>query len=112
MICSVCGRHYPSSSRFCPHDGSMLVAEGQEDEQETESGLICPRCGRGYPPGTRNCGEDGELLVPAPVADAGLDRTGSRPARGQKKICPVCSEVYSDDSTFCGKDGAELVPMN
>ncbi len=112
MICRVCGREYPSGSRFCPHDGSTLVPEREQEAGLHESGMICPRCGRGYPPRTRNCGEDGELLVPAPVAATGLDRTGTNPPRGQKKICPVCSLVYGDESTFCGKDGARLMPMN
>lgn len=112
MVCRVCGREFHGGSKFCPHDGSALVSESDQDEPVKESGMICPRCGRGYSAGTRNCGEDGELLVPASVADAGLDRSGVNPPRQQKKICPVCSQVYTDDSMFCGKDGVKLVPMN
>lgn len=111
-VCRVCGREYAHGSRFCPQDGSALVAASIDQDEAPETGMICPRCGRGYPPGSRNCGEDGELLVPAPVADAGLDTSQSGQSRDRKLICPVCSTVYDDGSTFCGNDGNRLVPMN
>jgi LPXTG-motif cell wall-anchored protein len=69
LQCPKCKSTFPAGAKFCPHDGSTLVAAATaaDGTGEDPPGMICPKCHRPYEPGARFCPHDKELLVPYPV---------------------------------------------
>ncbi len=69
LECPKCKSKFPAGARFCPHDGSTLVAvaAAKSGQDADPPGMICPKCHRPYEPGSRFCPHDKELLVPYQV---------------------------------------------
>ncbi|HUT77319.1 MAG TPA: zinc ribbon domain-containing protein [Polyangia bacterium] len=69
LQCPKCKSTFPAGAKFCPHDGSTLVAAAlaPTGPDGDPPGMICPKCHRPYEPGSRFCPHDKELLVPYPV---------------------------------------------
>lgn len=105
VICASCGREAPPGTKFCPHDGSPLVAGSSGP---TRGGGMFPICNKGYGPGVTVCPTDQEPLLPYPVHAA----IGQRPPPARGKICPTCGERFDGAAEFCGKDGTQLVLLN
>lgn len=108
--CPACKREFSGDSRFCPHDGSALVA----GSVPVPPSRMCPACGRAYAAGTTKCVNDGEELVPfAPGAKVDAARAAAhiKPA-AHTKICPRCGDRFGGGAAFCGKDGSSLVLIN
>jgi hypothetical protein len=102
--CPSCKREFSGDSRFCPHDGSALVA----GSVPVAPSRMCPACGRAYAAGTTKCVNDGEELVPfAPGAKVEAPRPVAH-----TKICPRCGDRFAGGAAFCGKDGSSLVLIN
>ena len=73
-ICTTCGRTFPATNAFCPHDGAPLraaqeaelplaVAVGGGSRPAAGRGKICPTCGARFDGNADYCGKDGTQLV-------------------------------------------------
>lgn len=84
MICPVCRTRYPSSEKFCVKDGTRLIPETPQPEQNEK---ICPLCHTRYPADQVFCVNDGSRLIPYdPHTDGALnDRKIVPPAGSEGK---------------------------
>jgi hypothetical protein len=73
-VCTSCGRTFPDTNAFCPHDGSPLraateaevplaVVLGAGARPTAGRGKICPTCGERFDGAADYCGKDGTQLV-------------------------------------------------
>jgi hypothetical protein len=107
MVCASCGRKYPRTTAYCPHDGGKLSPQAVRLAPSNASARICPRCSRGFGAETRYCPfDEEELSVPASPASS------YDPPTVRGKVCPTCGGRFEGNATFCGTDGTTLVLLN
>jgi len=103
VFCSKCAKHYPTTSKFCPHCGNQAH--------------LCPGCGTDNAPGVPKCVGCGKTLIQggsracvkcqAEIAgDAAFCAQCGQP---QFKACTRCKGKLPEGSPYCPTCGQKVV---
>ncbi len=106
IVCTSCGKEYPSGSKFCPHCGTETSKPKVVEIEKTVEVVICRKCGAKMSAGSKFCPSCG---TPVTEEEKKPVQEPKRDARENKiEKCPICGEILSFDAVSCPSCGHEI----